>query len=37
LEAGGSGSEWSSFTERLLGVLVKLKAGEGDMMEGVQR
>jgi hypothetical protein len=36
LEAGGSGSEWSSFTERLLGVLVKLKAGEAEMMEGVQ-
>lgn len=36
LEAGGEGTEWSSFTERLLGVLVKLKAGEGEMMVGVQ-
>lgn len=28
-DAGGSGG-WSSFTERLLGVLVKLKEGEGE-------
>jgi hypothetical protein len=35
---GAEGKEWSSFTERLVGVFVKLKAGEGEMMEmeGVQ-
>ena len=29
-ESGDSGEEWSSFTARLLGVLVKLKAAERD-------
>ena len=29
-QSGGSGPEFSNFTERLLGVLMKLKAGEGD-------
>lgn len=29
-QSGESGQDWSGFTERLLGVLVKLKAGEGD-------
>lgn len=37
LQSGESETEWSSFTDRLLGVLVKLKAGEEEEgMEGVQ-
>jgi hypothetical protein len=36
LESAGPESEWSSFTDRLLEVLVKLKAGEGEGIEGVQ-
>lgn len=36
MEADGLESERNSLTERLLGVLVKLKAGEGEGMEGVQ-
>ena len=36
LESDGLESERNNLTERLLGVLVKLKAGEGEEMEGVQ-
>ena len=36
LEADGLESERNNLTERLLGVLVKLKAGEREGMEGVQ-
>lgn len=36
MEASGPDSEWSSFTDRLLGVLVRLKAAAGEDMEGVQ-
>jgi hypothetical protein len=36
MEADGLESERNNLTERLLGVLVKLKAGEGEGMEGVQ-
>jgi hypothetical protein len=36
MESDGLESERNNLTERLLGVLVKLKAGEGEGMEGVQ-
>ena len=36
LESDGLESERNNLTERLLGVLVKLKAGEVEGMEGVQ-
>lgn len=36
MESDGLESERNNLTERLLGVLVKLKAGEGEVMEGVQ-
>ncbi|GAB7323354.1 hypothetical protein MBLNU13_g05818t1 [Cladosporium sp. NU13] len=36
MESDGLDSERNNLTERLLGVLVKLQAGEGEGMEGVQ-